>query len=40
MLVSLSVTPKLMVCFRDMVSGSGGDGLVVQLNELRGLFQP
>ena len=28
------------VALRDMVSGHGGVGLVVQLDDLRGLFQP
>ena len=28
------------VALRDMVSGHGGDGLVVRLGELSGLFQP
>ena len=28
------------VALRDMVSGHGGDGLVVGLDGLRGLFQP
>lgn len=28
------------VTLRDMVSGHGGDGLVVELDDLNGLFQP
>ena len=28
------------VALRDMVSGHGGGGLVVGLDDLRGLFQP
>ena len=28
------------VALRDMVCGHGGDGLVVGLGDLRGLFQP
>ena len=28
------------VALRDMVSGHGGDGLMVGLDDLRGLFQP
>jgi len=28
------------VALRDMVSGHGGDGLMVGLGDLRGLFQP
>ena len=28
------------VALRDMVSGHGGGGLTVGLNDLRGLFQP
>ena len=28
------------VMLRDVVSGHGGDGLIVGLDELRGLFQP
>jgi len=28
------------VALRDVVSGHGGDGLVVELDDLRGLFQP
>jgi len=28
------------VVLRDVVSGHGGDGLVVGLHDLRGLFQP
>jgi len=28
-----------MILFREMVSGHGGDGLMVALGDLRGLFQ-
>jgi len=28
------------MALRDMVSGHGGDGLMVGLNDLRGFFQP
>ena len=28
------------VALRDMVRGHGGDGLIVGLDDLRGLFQP
>ena len=31
---------RVDVAPRDMVSGHGGDGLVVRLGELSGLFQP
>ena len=31
---------RVDVALRDMVSGHGGDGLVVRLGELSGLFQP
>ena len=31
---------RVDVALRDMVSGYGGDGLVVGLGDLRGLFQP
>jgi len=28
------------VALRGMVSGRGGDGLMIELDDLRGLFQP
>ena len=31
---------RLHVALRGVVSGHGGDGLVVGLDDLRGLFQP
>ena len=38
---SLEVFKKCVdVVLRDTVSGHGGDGLVIGLNDLRGLFQP
>ena len=38
---SLEVLKKRVdVALSDMLSGHGGDGLVVGLNYLRGLFQP
>jgi len=30
----------VVVALRDVVSGHGGDGLTVVLDDLRGLFQP
>ena len=39
--LSLEVFEKRAdVALRDMVSGHGGDGLMVGLGDLRGLFQP
>ena len=40
-LLSLEVFQnRVNVALRDMVSGHGGDGLMVGLGDLRGLFQP
>ncbi len=40
-LLSLEVFQnRVDVALRDMVSGHGGDGLMVGLGDLRGLFQP
>ena len=41
MSLSLEVFKKCVdVALRDMVSEHGGDGLMVGLDDLRGLFQP
>ena len=41
MSLSLEVFKKCVdVALRDMVSKHGGDGLMVGLDDLRGLFQP
>ena len=41
MSLSLEVFKKCVdVALRDMVSKQGGDGLMVGLDDLRGLFQP
>ena len=38
--VPAGVQETVDVALRDMVSGHGGDGLMVGLDDLRGLFQP
>lgn len=38
--LSLEMYKKCVDALKKMVSGQGGDGLMVGLHDLRGLFQP